>query len=540
MPKKKTIPDRVRDKTKKKSKTKDIEVRTPVVTVMGHVDHGKTTLLDTIRGTNVQVKEEGGITQVVRAHVIETKAGRKITFIDTPGHEAFSGMRSRGAKITDIVLLVVAADDGVQPQTVESIKFAKKAKVPIIVAINKTDMAGSNPAKVKKELSKHDVLIEEFGGDVLVNEVSATKKKGIDELLESISLQAEVMELAGTKVKQGLGSGIVLESNMDKNLGSVALVIIKSGTISPGNYILSEDGIHKVRAVLDENQKPLERGEEAEPVWLLGLKETLDVGEQITFFESEKEAKKIRKAEVSQDQIPEEEVEEETEENENEEEEVAGVDILRELIIEEEKEEEIKKLNVIIRADSKGTLEAVKEEMGKLSDEEVEVNVISSSIGSVTVKDAQLARDSRAIILGFRVDVPADVEVFAKREKVLIRAYSVIYELIEEVSAALDSLIEPEEEEVEIARARVKKVFVLSNGQKVAGCEVIKGTVLKGYSVYVERGEERIGQGKISSLKKAKEEVREIKKGQDCGIIIDPQVDVEEGDEIVCYKIEKI
>lgn len=504
--------------------------RTPIIAVMGHVDHGKTSLLDALRDTSVQEGEVGGITQNTRAHVVE-KGNYRFTFIDTPGHEAFSGMRSRGAKVTDIVMLVVAADDGVKPQTIESIKFAQEANVPIVVAINKMDLPGANPAKVKQELSQYNVLVEEFGGDVMVVEVSAVKREGLDSLLETLGLQAEILELKPTKVEEGNALGVVLESHLDNSLGPVSLILLKGGGLEENNYILTENKVTKVRSLLDENQSQIKKASEGAPVWVIGLDEVLGTGERVLFFENEKDAqRKFKSIQKGESQVaPAEEAEE-----------IDDSDLLAMLIGEEEQEEGIKKLNVILKTDTKGTLEAVSEQLEDLSDEEVRVNILEAATGDITLKDIELAKTSRAIVLGFQVGIGPNVEKIAKRDRVLYRLYDVIYSLVDEVAIALDSLVEPEEEEVEISRARVKQVFVLSNGQIVAGSEVIKGVVIKGYSAFVERDGEEIGRGKITSLKQSKEEVREVKKGQECGILMEPQVELEEGDEIVCYKVEKL
>ncbi|MBD3279912.1 translation initiation factor IF-2 [Candidatus Dojkabacteria bacterium] len=522
---------------KKKQTKKESQSRTPIVAVMGHVDHGKTSFLDAVRDASVQAGEEGGITQNTRAHLVEYN-DKKITFIDTPGHEAFSAMRSRGAKVTDIVLLVVAADDGVQPQTIESIKFAQTVKVPIVVAINKTDTPGANPDKIKQELSQYEVLVEEYGGDVLISQMSALKKEGIEEVLENLLLQAEILELKTQNLEEAKAEGFVLESNLDEKLGPVAMMIIKAGELIEGDFIATAEGTHKARKVLDETQSEMEKASEGEPVWIIGLNEVLETGQNVKVFDSLGEAKNAQKQIRSEEEAQKAEarqVEREAETEELDEDE----DFLAMLLESEEQEEEIKKLNLVVKADTTGTLEAVTEELQGLNDEEAEVNILKAETGDITGKDIELAKSARAIIVGFQVDIDEKNETIVKREKVPFRLYKIIYELVEEVDAALASLLDPEIEEVEIARAKIKQVFVLSNKSKVAGCEVIKGTVIKGYSVFVERDSEEVGRGKITSLKQNKEEVKEIKKGQECGILIEPEVDINEGDDIVCFKIEK-
>lgn len=526
--------------------------RIPVIAVMGHVDHGKTSILDAIRGTHVQEKEAGGITQNTRAHLVTTKNGQKLTFIDTPGHEAFSGMRSRGAKVTDIVMLVVAADDGVQPQTVESIKFAQEAKVPIVVAVNKMDLPGASTDKIIQELSSHNVLVEKFGGDVLIVEVSAKKKTGLDELLDTLLLQAEMLELKTTKLEFGKAYGVVLEATVSDKLGPAALVLIKAGSIEADDYMIWGEENGKIRKVLDENQVSIEKASEGMPVWIIGISKILKTGEKVLFMETEKESKEYLKGLKEKGEVEKVIVEDENVASEEEGTAEGGLSeddsaLFAALLNQDDKKEDVKKLNVIVKTDTQGTLEAVTEQLNALSDAEVEVNIIESSTGDITMNEVELAKDARAIILGFQVGIADKVEKVAKREKVFFKTYKIIYELIDEVDSAMTSLVEPLEEEVEVARAKVKKVFVLSNGQKVAGSEVVKGLVLKGYAVYVERpvasnkkSAEEIGRGKITSLKQNKQEVREMKKGQECGILIQPEVDVQEGDEIVCYKVEKL
>ncbi|HEC66301.1 MAG TPA: translation initiation factor IF-2 [bacterium] len=543
--KRKTTTKKVVKVAKKKPTTK--LPRPIVVAVLGHVDHGKTSLLDVIRGTKVQEGEAGGITQSVRAHKVKAKDGNEITFIDTPGHEAFSDMRSRGASVTDIVLLVVAADDGVQPQTKQSIKFAKKSKVPIIVAANKTDLPGADVSKVKKELSQNDVLVEEYGGDVLFVPVSAKKKEGLDELLENIILLAEILELKSVKPRGSLAEGVVLESTLDKNLGPVALTLIKKGEVSIGNFVSYDGGHSKIRGLLDEFQKNEEIANVSDPVWITGLREVLETGEKLKFFDNEEEAKEnsvgaLRAMPVQEEGLDEKDdnVEEQDGSEDEEPEDKYDTGLLAGLLAQDEEEGEKKKLNVVIKTDAQGTLDAVLQELEKLSGDEVEINVLSKSTGAITEKDIITAKSARGIILGFRVPLSKELETMAKRERVLVRSYEIIYEMIEEVDAAMSGLLEPEEEEVEVARAKVKKVFELTNGDIVAGSEVTKGKMLKGYRVFVERGEERIGEGKITSLKRNKEEVREVEKGSECGILIEPKIEVEKGDQVVAFKVEKV
>jgi len=538
MPKAKVITKVIAKPKAKKEKHQTTLQRPPIVAVMGHVDHGKTSLLDAIRESNVAAGEAGGITQNTRAHQVVYN-GQKITFIDTPGHEAFSDMRSRGAKVTDFVLLVIAADDGVSAQTKESIKFAKESKTPLIVAVNKIDLPGANVEKIKNELAQNDVLVEEYGGDVQIYPVSAVKKTGINELIEGILLQAEIMEIKANEVKNGTGHAVVLESRLDNKLGPIALVVMKAGAVKIGQSVVSEKGVSSIRSILNEFQQPLDEAIESDPVWIIGLNEIVVTGNALTFFKNDSDAKKWFKENTGKvEEVVFGEVEVKPEEGE-----VDELSILASMLAQKQINDDIKKLNVVVKADTQGTLEVVVKELNKLSTSEVVVNILSSGTGALTRKDILTAKNASGIVVGFQVEVPNDLEQIIKFEKVIVRTYEVIYELIDEIGDALEGLLEPEEEEEEIARAKVKQVFVLTNGQRVAGCEVTKGIVIKGYRVWVERGGKfEVGRGKITSLKQNKNEVKEVKKGIDCGILIEPQTEVEgmeEGDEIVLYKIVK-
>lgn len=517
----------------KKAEKKFVLARTPIVAVMGHVDHGKTSLLDAIRGTKVTEGEVGGITQNTRAHQI-TYQGNKITFVDTPGHEAFSNMRSRGAKVTDMVLLVVAADDGVQPQTKESIDFAKAEKVPVLVAINKIDLPNKDIEKVKRELTQAGLNLEEYGGDTMVVEVSALKKTGLDDLLDHVLLLAEVSELKKSDTKDFKATAFVLESTRDERLGPASLLIVKAGTIKKGDYVVSEDSVAKVRSILDEFQKPIENAEQGDPAWIIGMNEVVKSGSILGFTTEEKTAKTLLKKETTQEIISEEKAE--TEEPKEEQDDSS---LLAELIGDKTAEEDIRYLNLVLKTATQGTLEAVLEQMKDLDDENVKIRVLESATGAITEKDVLRAKNAGGIVIGFQVELGKHVLEIAQKERVLVKNYEIIYELLDEVADFMDSLVEPSFVEVEIARAKVKKTFTLSNGQVVAGSEVTKGTFTKGFRVYVEREGERQGEGKISSLRKLKSEVKEVKKGEECGILIEPQVDVQEGDEIVCFKTEK-
>lgn len=505
--------------------------RTPVVVVMGHVDHGKTTLLDKIRGTAVQASEVGGITQNTRAHQIAHN-GHTITFIDTPGHEAFSSMRSRGARVTDIVLLVVAVDDGVQPQTKESINFAKEHNVPIIVAFNKIDLPGKDSTKLKKELSNAGVQLEEYGGDVMAVEVSALKGTGINELLDTILLVAEMSELKSDAPQNVKARLFVLESTLDKTRGPVALCIVKAGTVETGDYVVSAANSVKIRSLLDSEQKLLTKAMQSDPIWIIGLDEVHKAGTYLDIVASDKEAEALlKKYAQSQSQTTAIIAEEGGE--------VSDLDLLASLLNTDQKEEEIKYINIILKTDMDGTLEAVKDQLLSLNDESVQVKIIREGTGNITEDDVLTAKDVKGIVIGFQVLVDAHVQSVAKKERVLVRTYDIIYTLIDEIADVMDGMLEPTEEEVEIARATVKKAFQLSNGQYIAGSVVDKGTFIKGVRVYVERAGERVHQGKITSLRVLKDEVKEVKKGSECGILIEPNATILEDDQIVSFKIEK-
>lgn len=512
---------------KKNENKKELKPRQPVVTVMGHVDHGKTSFLDAIRGTRVADKEAGGITQNTRAHEVTTKTGFKITFIDTPGHEAFSKMRERGSKVTDFVLLIVAADDGVQPQTKESINFAKKQNVPIIVAINKIDIKGINLQKIKTELSSFGVVIEEYGGDTLCFEISAKEKIGLEEVLSGIELLSTIHELKNVEPRAlTYGEAFVLESSMDKKIGNVALCILKSGKLKGKEIGCSADQIFKVRAYLDANQKNINEVFESQSFWVTGLKTTIEAGEKIYFTESEENAKKfLVQKEESKEQ-----------------EELSAESLFAGLLLKREEAKlglDKKELNVIVKASTKGTLEAIIAKLTSLSSDTTKINILDSGTGDVTEAEIIRAKLAKGIVVTFQLPTPVSVTAIAQKEKVLIRNYEVIYEMFDEVQEVLNGMEEPITEEVEIAKAKVKKIFVLSDDSIVAGSEVVSGIILKGYKVKVVRSGNEIGRGKIQSVRSGKNEVKEVKKGLDCGIVIEPKVEgIEEGDEIIAYKVE--
>lgn len=507
--------------------TKTIK-KAPVVTILGHVDHGKTSILDAIRKTQVQAKEPGGITQHVRVHPI-VHEGQPITFVDTPGHKAFVEMRSRGGQVADIAVLVVAADDSVKPQTKEAIEHIKRSGASMIVAINKMDLPGANPDKVRQDLANNGVMLEGWGGDVPVVEVSAVTGKNIDQLLEMILLVADVLELEADPEKKA--EGVIMESRLDKSIGAVSTVIIRDGTLKVDDYISCAGISDNVRALLDMDGNNVESAGPSAAVTVLGINEVLPVGAMIFSADSLKEAEGLSaktsiKEEVS---ISADGVEVEDEDAS-----------LAALFATPGETVDKKSLAVILKTDFAGTLEAIASQLEDLSDEEVQVNLLLKSTGDITEKDIMTAKQARGLVIGFNVAMPDRVAEIARREKVIVRVYNIIYDLIDEIDEVLTSMLEPIEEEIELGKLEVKEKFILSNKTIVAGCVVREGTCAKGHKCYVLRGEERIGDGRISSVRVLKDEVKQVKKGQECGVQIDPQVEVEEGDVIVCYRIERV
>lgn len=517
-----------------KKSTKTIEAnkiyRPPVITVMGHVDHGKTSLLDRIRHANVADKEFGGITQKIGGYQIESN-GKKLTFIDTPGHEAFSAMRARGVSVTDIIVLVVAADDGVQNQTREVINLFKDSKnVHMVVAVNKIDMPGANPDRVKRELASEGLSLEGWGGDIPVVDVSAKEGTNIDLLLETIQLVAELAEVDTIEpytpdpLKEYLSESVIIESYLDKGLGSVATCIVKAGTITRGNFAVAGGTYGKIRAIIDQNGKTINKAELSDPVLLVGFPIVLETGEIIRSYTSDKLARE--NSQVSVNEQIEESVKEITEELEDQ---LAFFDIGDENLF-----------RIILKADTKGSLDAIVSSLEKINIEGIALKIQNQSIGPVNSNDIEYAAQTKSIIVVFNVDVPKALENAIRENKVLVRQYKIIYQLLEEIEGALTGLMEPTEEEVTIGSAIVKSIFTLSNKNSVAGCEVKTGKIIKGYRAAVERKGERLHNGKIVSLRHLKDEVKEMSVGQECGIILDPNFEYQTGDRIVVYKIEKL
>lgn len=498
--------------------------RPPVVCVMGHVDHGKTSLLDAIRETDVTEHEAGGITQHIGAYVVRIN-GEKITFLDTPGHEAFTSMRMRGAQSTDVAVLVVAADDGVMPQTVEAINHAKAAGVEIIVAINKIDKEGANIERVKQELSEYELIPEEWGGSTIFCPVSAHTKEGISNLLEMIILTAEVLELKANPKRRA--RGIVIEAQLDKGRGPVATVLVQKGTLNVGDHIAVGTAYGKVRAMLDHKGERVKQATPSTPVEILGLNGVPSAGEIFVATENDKEAKQIAQAYVDQgkDKLLEE---------------TKAKKLSLDGLFSQIQAGNIKELNLIIKADVQGSVEAVKQSLVKLSNEEVAVRVIHGGVGAINESDVSLASASNAIIIGFNIRLDNAAKETADRENVDVRLYRVIYDAIEDVEAAMKGMLEPIYEEKVIAHAEVRQTFKASGVGTIAGSYVLDGKIERGCRARITREGEQIFEGDLSSLKRFKDDVKEVAAGYECGLVFDGFNDLQEEDQIECYKMVEV
>lgn len=495
----------------------DLVERPPVVTIMGHVDHGKTTLLDAIRKTNVAEGEAGGITQATYAYQI-THNDKKITFIDTPGHAAFTEMRARGASITDIIIIIVAADDGVMPQTVEVIDHAKAANVPIIVAINKIDKPSANPDKVMQEISNYGLIPEEWGGDVMVAKISAKTGEGIDDLLERILL---ISELEGLKANPNrYASGTVIEAKMDKSLGNVSAVLIQNGTLRLGDYLVVGNYYGKIRSLKNDKGENLTFATPSMPVWITGISEIPSAGDKFMAFESEKRAKSISEERILN-----------AKNKNNVRRSAVSLDDLFGRISQGEKD-----INIILKSDVKGSEEAVKNSLMKLDVEGIRINIIRSGIGTVTESDVVLASASDAIIIGFNVRPGSKIMEYAKEKGVDIRLYNIIYKLLEEVESAMKGKLEPVFEEKVVGEAVVRKLFKFSKVGTIAGCYVTSGSIKRGAKVRLIRDGIIVYDGNINSLAREKDQVKEVKNGLECGITIENFNDIKENDVMEVYE----
>ncbi|MCI9016678.1 MAG: translation initiation factor IF-2 [Clostridia bacterium] len=500
----------------------ELKERPPVVVVMGHVDHGKTSLLDAVRQTNVIQGEAGGITQHIGAYKVKIN-DREITFLDTPGHEAFTSMRARGAQITDIAILVVAANDGVMPQTIEAINHAKAAEIPIIVALNKIDVEGANPEKVKQELTKYDLVPEEWGGDTIFVEISAKKRINIDGLLEMVLLVADMKELKANPNKQS--KGIVIEAKLDKSRGPVATMLIQRGTLDVGDTIVVGSVIGRIRAMTDDKGKKVKKAGPSTPVEVIGLTEVPEAGDTFYEVKDEKTAKHLIERRKRQ----------EREKTIN----ATAKVTLNDLFSQIEKGN-LKQLNLIVKADVQGSVEAVKQSLEKLSNEEVEVKVIHSNVGGVTESDVTLAKVSNAIIIAFNVRPDAIARDMAKKDEVEIKQYSVIYQAIEDVEAAMKGMLDPVFEEKVIGNAEVRQTFKVSNVGTIAGAYVTEGKVSRNAGIRVIRENVVIHDGKLVSLKRFKDDAKEVNYGYECGLQIENYNDIKEGDILEIYIMEEV
>jgi len=494
----------------------EVAPRPPVVTVMGHVDHGKTSLLDYIRRTKVAAGEAGGITQHIGAYHVETPKG-VITFLDTPGHAAFTAMRARGAKATDIVVLVVAADDGVMPQTIEAVQHARAASVPIVVAVNKIDKSDADPDRVRTELSKHEVISEDWGGQNMFVPVSARTGQGIDQLLDAILLQAEVLELGAPRT--GLASGVVIESSVEKGRGAVATVLVKKGTLRLGDPIIAGSEYGRVRAMFDENGKAVTEAPPSMPVVVLGLSSAPNAGDDLLVVESERKARevalyrqgKFRDVKLAR-QAP------------------RGEDAFSQI-----GEDKAGLVSVLIKADVQGSAEALSEALTKLSTEEVQVKIVASGLGGITVSDVQLAAASKALVIGFNVRADAGAREAVKETGVEVRYYSIIYEAIDDVKQMMTGMLRPEVKEQIVGVAQVRDVFRSSKFGVVAGCLVTEGYVRRNHPIRVLRDNVVIFEGALESLRRFKDDVNEVRAGTECGIGVKNYQDVRAGDQIECF-----
>jgi translation initiation factor IF-2 len=498
------------------------EPRAPVVTVMGHVDHGKTSLLDYIRKAKVASGEAGGITQHIGAYHVETGHGM-ISFLDTPGHAAFTAMRARGAKSTDIVILVVAADDGVMPQTIEAVQHARAAGVPLIVAVNKIDKEGADPDRVKNELSAQEVIPEEWGGDTQFVHVSAITGDGIDALLDAVLLQAELLELKAPKDVPA--QGIVIESRLDKGRGPVASLLVQSGTLRQGEIVLAGLQYGRVRAMLDENGQSIETAGPSIPVEILGLDGTPDAGDQFAVVESEKQARDL--ADYRQAKMR---------ENKLQRQQAAKLDNMFESMTAGEK----KTLNVVVKADVRGSLEAIQAALLDLGNEEVQVNIVSSGVGGIAETDVTLAITSSAVIFGFNVRADAAARRLVENEGVDLRYYNVIYDLIDDVKQALSGMLAPEMREEIVGIAEVREVFNSPKFGQVAGCMVTEGTVYRSKPIRVLRDNVVIYEGELESLRRFKDDASEVRNGMECGIGVKNYNDVQVGDQIEVFEVKEV
>ncbi|MEG0843299.1 MAG: translation initiation factor IF-2 [Romboutsia sp.] len=500
----------------------DLKPRPPVVTVMGHVDHGKTSLLDAIRSTHVTKGEAGGITQHIGASEVSIN-GQKIVFLDTPGHEAFTSMRARGAQVTDMAILVVAADDGIMPQTVEAINHAKAAGVPLIVAINKIDKPSANPDKVKQELADQGLLVEDWGGDVISVPVSALKREGIDTLLEMILLVAEMEELKANPDKRAVGT--VIEAELDKGRGPVATILVQGGTLRVGDPIVCGIASGKVRAMINSKGKRVKTAGPSTAVEILGLSEVPQGGDQFVAVPTDKIARNVaeKRALIAREEM--------LKSNQR----MSLDDFFSQM-----SEADVKELNIVIKADVQGSVQAVKQSLEKLSNDEVAVKVIHGGVGAITESDIMLATASNAIIIGFNVRPVPGAELMGEKEKVDVRSYTIIYKAIEDVQAAMTGMLDPEYRDEDTGKAEVREIFKLSGVGTIAGCYVTSGKIFRGSKIRIVRDGFIIHEGQLAALKRFKDDVKEVNTGYECGMTFVNYNDLKEGDVVEGYITKEI
>ncbi len=502
---------------------KDLKERPPVVVVMGHVDHGKTSLLDSIRHSSVTSNEAGGITQHIGAYTVQI-AGKPITFLDTPGHEAFTAMRMRGAQITDIAVLVVAADDGVMPQTVEAINHAKAAGVDIIVAINKMDKPSANPDRVKQELTEYGLLAEDWGGETICVPVSAVNKQGIDQLLEMITLVAEMKELKANPNKKARGA--IVEAQLDKGRGSVATVLVQSGTLHVGDPVVAGSAYGKIRAMTDDKGRRVKKAGPSTPVEVLGLSEVPTAGDTFYVAENEKQARQVAESVIAKNR---ENLIKDTPQK------VSLDDLFTQI-----QSGNVKDLNVVVKADVQGSVEAVRQSLERLSNEEVRIRIIHGGVGTITESDVMLASASNAIIIGFNVRPEPAAKLFADEEKVDVRLYRVIYNAIEDITAAMKGMLDPVYEEKVLGHAEIRQLFKASGVGSIAGSYVLDGKFERNCQARITRDGIVVFEGELESLKRFKDDVKEVAAGYECGLVFKKFNDIKVGDFVEAFKMVEV
>jgi translation initiation factor IF-2 len=501
----------------------DLHSRAPIVTIMGHVDHGKTSLLDAIRAANVVSSEAGGITQHIGAYQVDVPSGQKITFIDTPGHAAFTAMRARGAQVTDIVILVVAADDGVKPQTIEAINHAQSAGVPIIVAINKIDTQGADPKRVRTELLSHEIVVESLGGDTLEIEVSALKKTGLDKLLEAIALQAEVLELKANPERDA--EGVIVEAKLERGRGPVGTALVQRGTLKLGDLIVAGSSYGRVRALINDLGEQVKAVGPSVPVEVLGFDAAPEAGDQFAVVENEARAREItdyRQREKRRQTA------------------VAGQRGSLEQMMSQLQESGVKEFTLVIKGDVQGSVEAITSTLDGLGTDEVRANIVHAGVGGITESDVALAATSGAALLAFNVRANVQAREAAARDGIEIRQYAVIYDLVDDIKQAMSGLLAPTVRETFLGNAEILEVFSISKVGKVAGCRVTEGKVERGAQVRLIRDNIVVHEGKLSTLKRFKDEVKEVVSGQECGMAFEGYQDMRQGDVIECFEVEHV